>query len=385
MRFPSDEINRRVNRIRREMEKRALDLLLVFSSPGSMRYGQRGHVMYLSGYEPYFGDNMLILPLDGSLEPLLQIDSADFFPTQCTWIENIEYAGDPIKVIEEYLKKVKLSRPQVGIVGEYSTHPLLLENIRTQLKMSEVEYVSDILENERAVKSEYEIKCIRNASKIAEKGFEAAAEFAHPGVEECEIVSEVERVCRSEGSEGFPHYTMVSSGTDEKHLEWWWYCGGRKLRDKDSWNLDFGTMYKGYCCDIARSYHIGRIPKRLRDFYEVLVNAQIAGQRAARPGTSGSELNEAVIKVMSESFEGDFSGIGHGVGLEVHEWPFVGYQYIENNPIYTDTRLRKNMVISIEPQIVIPGIGHVQVEDEFLVTVSGGKKLNDIPREPFEC
>jgi hypothetical protein len=74
---PRSEFDRRLEAIRAKMEARNLDLLLIYSTPGSLRFGQRGHVMYVSGYEPYFGDTMLLLPRRASPEPLLEIDSAD--------------------------------------------------------------------------------------------------------------------------------------------------------------------------------------------------------------------------------------------------------------------------------------------------------------------
>jgi len=366
------------------MESRGLDLLVAFSSPGSMRFGQRGHVMYLSGYEPYFGNNMMIFPVDGDREPLLQVDSADFFPSQCTDITRIVHAEDPIDTINGYMQSNGYKKPHIGIVGEYSISVQLIQRIEGELDIGELSYASDILENERVVKSDFEIDCIKKASSIARKGFEAAGNFTRSGITEAQIVSEVERVCREEGSEGFPHYTMVSSGENEKHLEWWWYCGRRKLLKGDTWNLDYGTMYMGYCCDIARSFHIGQVPKKLRDCYNVLIEAEKAGQKAARSGVLGSEVNDIIIEVMSGSFEGDFSGIGHGVGLEVHEWPFVGYHYIRNDPIYADRKLENNMVISLEPQVFVPDIGYIQIEDEFLVTSAGGIRLNGIPREVIE-
>ena len=384
-RFPLAEFQNRVRNVRERMGRKNLDLLLMFSSPGSMRYGQRGHVMYLSGHESYFGNTMMILPLDSDIEPLLQIGSADFFPSQFTWVENTVHAQDFVKTVRGYLREAKMSRPRVGVVGEYSISPQLIGRMRKLLGSSNLSFASNILEEERSIKSEFEIKCIREASRIAKKGFESAAELAKPGLAEHEVISEVERVCRAEGSEGFPHFTMVSSGKDEKHLEKWWYCGSRRMKRGETMNLDFGCMYNGYCCDIARSYHLGKVPKKLRDFYGVLVEAEIAGQKASKPGVLGSEVNQAVIDVMEEHFEGDFTGIGHGVGLEVHEWPFVGYQYIKNEPVYEDRRLEKNMVISLEPQIFDPEVGYVQIEDEFLVTRSGGRMLSSIPREIIEC
>lgn len=384
-RFPLAEFQKRVRNVRERMERKNLDLLLIFSSPGSMRYGQRGHVMYLSGHEPYFGNTMMILPLDTDIEPLLQIGSADFFPSQFTWVENTVQAQDFVKTVRSFLREANMNRPRAGLVGEYSISPQLIARMRKLFGSSGLSYASQLLEEERSIKSEFEINCIREASNIAKKGLESAAELAKPGLAEHEVISEVERVCRKEGSEEFPHFTMVSSGMDEKHLEKWWYCGSRRMKKRETMNIDFGCMYKGYCCDISRSYYLGKVPKKLRDFYGVLVEAEIAGQKASKPGVLGSEVNQAVIDVMEEHFEGDFTGIGHGVGLEVHEWPFVGYQYIKNDPVYKDRRLEKNMVISLEPQIFDPEVGHVQIEDEFVVTQSGGKILSSIPREIIEC
>ena len=109
-----------------------------------------------------------------------------------------------------------------------------------------------------------------------------------------------------------------------------------------------------------------------------LVASVVGDGRAVR--VMASEVNKVVSEEMSRSFEGDFSGIGHGVGLEVHEWPFVGYEYIRNDPAYADRRLEKNMVISVEPQVHAKGLGYLQIEDEFVVTKEGGQRLSTIRR-----
>jgi len=78
-------------------------------------------------------------------------------------------------------------------------------------------------------------------------------------------------------------------------------------------------------------------------------------------------------------------GGGHGVGLEVHEWPFIGYQHITHDKAYEDSKLKANMVISLEPTISSPEVGDLQIEDQFLVTETGSERLNDIPQEIIEC
>ena len=345
-----------------------------------MRYGQRGHVMYLSGYEPYFGDTMMLLPLEKDIEPLLQIDQADFFPEECTWVKNTVAAQDPAATLRRFLKGNKLARDHIGIVGEYSMSPQLIGRLQREAPR-DIEFASDILENERSVKSNCEIDCIRTAANIAHVGFETARDIARPGITETEMIALVETACRLMGSEGFPHHTMITSGIFAKHLDWWWYCGGRTMRRGDPWNMDLGTMFSGYCCDIARSFCLGRPTSKHEKAYSVLIDAMDEASKELRPGVIASRINDIITEIMRKKFDGDFSGIGHGVGLEVHEWPFVGYQYIKNDPIYRDGRLREKNVISIEPQVFHPEFGYLQIEDEFVVTRSGGKRISDIPLE----
>lgn len=378
---PKNEFSRRLKNVRAKMKDRGIDVLVIYSAPGSIRFGQRGHVMYISGYEPYFGDTMVVLPCDENLSPLLEIDAAYYFPHECTWIENVKPAGDHIQTLKKYLRETKLEKSRVGVVGEYSMSPSLYARMRREIGQSQIEVASDILESERAVKSEYEIQCIRETSKIAKKGMEAAAKFARAGVSEAEIVGEIERVCRKAGSQGFPHYTMVTSGKNSSHLDWWWYCGKRKLEHGDPWNLDFGTMYNGYCCDVARPFSLGAPSQKQKDVFQVLLQAHEAAQKAAREGVLASEVDRAASEVLREAWGGEWGGIGHGVGLEVHEWPFVGYLRILDDEAYRDMKLKANMVISIEPQITLPEVGYMQIEDEFQVTKTGCERLNDIPNE----
>lgn len=260
--------------------------------------------------------------------------------------------------------------------------PSLYARMRSEI--GQIEVASDILESERVVKSEYEIQCVKKASKIAKKGMEAAAKFARTGVSEAEIVGEIERVCRKAGSQGFPHHTMVTSGKDTNHLDWWWYCGKRRLEHGDPWLLDFGTMYNGYCCDISRPFTLGSSSKEQKDVFQVLLQAQGAAQKTAREGVLASEVDRAASDVLREAWGGDWWGIGHGVGLEVHEWPFIGYQRILDDEAYRDRRLKANMVISIEPSMYLPEVGDMQIEDQFRVTETGCERLNDIPKEIIE-
>jgi Xaa-Pro aminopeptidase len=383
---PKSEFDRRLKAIRARMEARSLDLLLIYSTPGSPRFGQRGHVMYVSGYEPYFGDTMLLLPRRASLHSLLEIDSADHFSRLATWVDNVKPAGDHVRTLQAYLGELGLPKPRIGVVGEYSMSPNLYSRLYEEMD-AHIEVASSILEEERAVKSEYEIHCMKQAGAIAYKGVQAAAKFARPGVLEAEIVGEIERVCRAAGSEFFPHYTMVTSGRGADHSNLWWRCGKRKLEPGDPWLLDFGTMFEGYCCDVSRPFTLGPPSMRNREVFNVLLESLEAGRKMARPGVLTSEVNTATAEILRQKLDEsvNWQKVGHGVGLEVHEWPFVGYDRIVDDSAYRDVKLEANMVISMEPSIWLPDTGDLQVEDQFVVTEEGGQRLSPIPLETFTC
>ena len=383
---PEEEFLRRLKNVRKQMEKRGFDALIIYSCPGSLRFGQRGHVVYMSNQEPYYSDTMMVLPQDEKSGALLEIEEAEYFASDCTWVEEIELSANHVDTARKYLRKIGLKKPKIGIVGEYSMSPALYACFQKESAFSQVEPASDIIENERIVKSDWELQCIREASRIAKEGIEAAARFARPGILDLEITAEIERVCRLEGSEFFPHYTIVSSGPDSKYHAWWWKCGQRRLQQGDIFLLDFGTMYAGYCCDISRPFIVGQPSQMQKDVFEVLKQAQEAGRKAAREGALTSDVDKAVRRIYRETWPAEESwGGGHGVGLEVHEWPFISFQKIPHGNAYEDTKLRANTVISLEPQIVIPALGKFSVEDEFVITKTGAERLNDIPQEIIMC
>jgi Xaa-Pro aminopeptidase len=382
---PEEEFLRRHKNVRAQMEKRGFDALLIYSSHGSLRFGQRGHVMYMSNYETYFGDTMIVLPRDDEYDALLSTSSG-FQPLDSTWIKEIELSANHVGTAREHFRKMGLKKPKIGIVGEYSMSPALYAGFQTESAFSQVEPASDIIENERMTKSDWELQNIREASRIAKEGIEAAARFARPGIRDLEITAEVERVCRLAGSEFFPHYTMVSSGPDLQYHSWWWKWGQRRLEEGDVCNLDFGTMYGNYCCDIARTLVVGQPSQMQEDVFGVLRQAQEAGRKAACEGALASDVAKAVRRVCSAAWpEEEFRREGHGVGLEVHEWPFIGYDETTDDSAYRDTRLRANTVISLEPGVFIPDLGDFSVEDEFVVTETEGVRLNDVPQEIIVC
>jgi len=144
-------------------------------------------------------------------------------------------------------------------------------------------------------------------------------------------------------------------------------------------------MYQGYCSDLSRPFVLGRASERQKDVLKVLLEAHHAAAAAARPGAHVSTVEAAANKILTAAWgDRDWWGIGHGVGLEVHEWPFIGYQRIVDDGAYEDRVLEENMVISLEPTMALPDTGELQIEDQFVVTGKGAVRLNGIPHEITE-
>jgi Xaa-Pro dipeptidase len=149
------------------------------------------------------------------------------------------------------------------------------------------------------------------------------------------------------------------------------------LRRGDVVKLDFGARAEGYHSDMTRTVAFGEPPERLRRVREVVAAAQAAGVAAARPGVPLREVDRAARAVVEEAGLGErFShGLGHGVGLEIHEIPFLRRDSPEGDV------LPEGAIVTIEPGVYLPGLGGVRIEDMVEVTSQGARVFASSPRE----
>ncbi|MCP4376320.1 MAG: M24 family metallopeptidase, partial [bacterium] len=140
-----------------------------------------------------------------------------------------------------------------------------------------------------------------------------------------------------------------------------------KLRRGVSVLIDWGANIGGYCSDMTRTIFLGEIPKKIGAIYEVVSEARKAAVKTLRAGAMLKSPDIAARKVISDSGHEFIHSIGHGLGREVHESPFLGHK--------TPGRLKSGMVVTIEPGIYLPGVGGVRLEDDFLITHKGYKCL----------
>ncbi|NJP98019.1 aminopeptidase P family protein [Nonomuraea sp. FMUSA5-5] len=223
-----------------------------------------------------------------------------------------------------------------------------------------------VVELLRAVKDEGELELIRTACEITDRAFADVAPKIAPGMTERELAGLLDRRMTELGADKPAFDTIVAAGENgavPHHAP-----TARELRAGDLVTMDFGARYQGYHADMTRTVSLGPPAAWQREVYELVAAAQRAGRHALAPGASAGEVDAAARSVIEDAGHGAHfrHGLGHGVGLEIHEEPFLG-------PSRTG-RLEDRVPITVEPGVYLPGRGGVRIEDT-LVTREGGPEL----------
>jgi Xaa-Pro aminopeptidase len=229
-----------------------------------------------------------------------------------------------------------------------------------------------LVERCRAVKDEDEVAVLREAGRrLAAVALEVPA-LVREGRSELEVAADIEAALRRHGFERPAFVTIVASGPNGAHPHA--RPGRRRMAAGEGVVLDFGGVYDGYCVDLSRTVAIGAPPAEIRRIHAAVAEAQAAAIAAVRPGVPASAVDAAAREVLDRYGLGDAfgHGTGHGLGLEVHEEPRVG-QPVTGLP---DAVLEPGMVFTIEPGVYVEGLGGVRIEDDVLVTGSGGVVLS---------
>jgi len=239
-----------------------------------------------------------------------------------------------------------------------------------------IEVVDQWIEEIRQVKDVHEIERIKAAAALTDRAFEHILAYLVPGALERDIALEVEVFMRQGGSEGLAFRPIVASGVNSSRPHA--VAGDRRLSAGDLVTVDIGAKVGGYCADMTRTVVIGKATPRQKEIYNLVKEAQEAGLSAVRGGLRGYAIDEIAREIIRKAGYGDFfgHGLGHGVGLEVHELPTV-------SPRGRDAVL-SNSVITVEPGIYVPGFGGVRIEDLVVVEDNGCAVLSSSPRELLE-
>ena len=324
-------------------------------------------IRYLTGFTGdssilYADDRVAVLITDGRYTEQAR--------SELKYCRVMEYKADHSNSIWETVAGLVGTNRKMGFDGETYSYDDA-KALQTSLPET-IELVSVSLRSLRSVKDERELECLWQASKIADGAFERLLKEIKAGMTEKELAARLEYYMRSLGSEGVSFDTIVASGhrsalphgapTD------------KVIEVGDFVTFDFGAMYNGYHSDTTRTVVMGMANSWHREIYTVVQEAQYRGMKAAKPGITGKELDAEIRGYLESRGYGKYfnHGLGHGVGLEIHELPNINSR--------GDIPLEEGMVFSIEPGVYIQGRGGVRIEDTVVLTREGAHSLTTLKK-----
>lgn len=349
----------------------------------------------------------LWVPAEGP--PVLFARRVEELVRASTWVERVLSAGS-YGQMQRHLEALGLLPPWGAAVGlEMDVLPAALaEGFRRAFPGIHLANISALVLQQRAVKDPGEVAAIRQAAELWEHAHAAVLAALRPGVPEFAVAAALEAAVRKAGGEGaiwfrrwdacLPGGGLVASGANLWTISGHamtvtgtgmgpslpWGASRRLLEPGDLVVVDYGVCRDAYHADMARTYCVGRPGPAQRDLWNRLLDLHLQVIEGVRPGVTGAELYARAQALAAEAGHGDhFMGyganqgryIGHAIGLEMDEFPVLAPG--EEWP------LPPGAVVTLEPKLIVPGVGAVMVEDDILVTETGCEVLGRVGRELF--
>lgn len=311
------------------------------------------------------GDAAIVIP---TLEAM-KAEAVGLRPDQIyDWDDTSGY----MKAFMQATQSLQLNRKRLAVEA---LHMRVLERdvIETVALGVQFEHAEAILEKIRLIKDAEEIAAMERAIAVAEQAMETLLPLIKVGMSEKEVAALLTRLLLEGGAESIAFGPIVAAGPNgaSPHA----VPTERPLQQGDLLIIDWGCYVDGYPSDITRTFAIGEIQPEFEHIYEVVKLANEQGKLASGPGKTGQDVDRAAREVIEEAGYGDFfiHRTGHGMGLEVHEPPFMREGYLEP--------LAPGHVFTVEPGIYLPGRAGVRIEDDVVITANGYRTLTSFPRE----
>ncbi len=352
----SEPVFTRVEELRKQMTKEKLDGYIVFDPK---------NVYYFTGFKDISNATLgLIIPVEDELNLWtypLSYTLAKEEVKNCV-VNKVESGEKLYQKVAEKIEDIGFTA--LGFdkmsVDEY----LMFSNTIPRVKLNPK---SDFVLSLRGVKSREEIKLIKEAAKLADIGAECGMEIVKSGMHEYEVAAEIEYEMRRNGSEGVAFETLVASGPRSALPHG--VSTSRIIKNGEFVIMDLGAIYQGYRSDITRTLIVGQPSDKQKKIFEIVLKAQEIAFQKIRSGINGRDVDAAGREFIKKSGYGNnfIHGLGHGVGLEVHDPPRL-------SPSSKDVLMAGN-IITDEPGIYIEGYGGVRIEDMVLVKEESAELL----------
>jgi len=279
----------------------------------------------------------------------------------------VKRSEDLMKEVASCITNLRIGKVAVDVLS-YENYRSLADSLRSRamLKMQ-----GKLLWELRKVKDKAEIELMRKAGEFTSKGIKTAYEIIRPGVREYEVAAEIEYAMRKCGSCGTAFDTIVASGSRSAFPHGG--CTDKEIQEGDLVVVDVGAVYRYYRSDMTRTVVAGKPSGKQQKIFEIVREAQVKACEAVSTEVTAKYLDGIARKIIEDAGYGKFyvHGLGHGVGLEVHEPPTLNQE--------SNDKLVVGNVVTIEPGIYLPGCGGVRIEDTVLVQKGKAEKLTKGP------
>jgi len=387
------EISNRIERFQDRLAAREVDGAILV---------QKTDLYYLSGTDQ---DSHLYVPASG--KPVLMVRKSIVRAMEDSPMDRIvPFSG--FSRLPDLIRQHTGSLPKrIGLEMDILPVAYYL-NYKKLFADAEIVDISPLIRGVRMIKSGYEISCIRAAAEMADRMYRRVPEFLAESDTETDLALRLEAFYRGAGHPGMVRtrtfsmeclYGQVMSGKSGAVPSispgptggrgsgpfYSQSAGTEKIRRHEPVFVDYAGNVDGYIADQARIFSLGKLSEEMHRAHDVMLQVQEAITQEGKPGVRTGTLYELALKIaeragLREGFMGHPDPVlfvGHGVGLEIDEWPVIGSN--------SDTILEEGMVTAIEPKFVFPGKGVVGIENTWLVTAQGMKKFNSFPDGIFEC
>lgn len=352
----------RLSRFREQLKSQSLESMVIMQ-PENRRY-----LSHFSGSTGWLliSDEHAVIMADFRYWEQIRHQCPDF---ELFKLDNKVPNAFPLALAEN-VERLHLSG-QMGFEADFVPFGLH-EQVAATVKGVEFKPVKDLIEQLRIVKDSAEVDAIREAARIADEALEAVREMVKPGVTEQELAAHLQFQMKLRGADKESFDTIVASGPNGAlpHAR----PTERAFGGGEMVTIDFGATWRGYNSDMTRTLWTTGVSEELADIYRLVRKAQQTALEALRPGLSCSGADAIARQIIADAGHGEHfgHGLGHGVGLAVHEMPWLSRR--------DDTVLREGMVVTVEPGVYVPGVGGVRIEDMAVITGDGYEVLTRTPK-----
>ena len=351
----------RTDRLRPHLAEKELDYLLV---------SDLFNVRWLTGFTGSSG-----LALFGADRQVFVTDSryVEQALTQTEGFEQAKAEYELIDALPDVLgSKAKRKGLRIGF-DDANTSVRAHEKLAGLLAGAELVPAGGLVEDEREIKDAAELERVRAAAALADAAFRQTVEPGIAGKTEQRLAYELEDAMRRLGATTPSFPSIVASGehSSRPHAE----PRDVEIAADTLVTIDWGALLDGYCSDCTRTVATGEVSEAMREVYELVREAQATSLEAVAPGPTGRQVDSVARDIIgaaghAEHFE---HGLGHGVGLEVHEGPRLS--------VRGKSKLREGHVVTVEPGVYVPGAFGVRIEDLVAVTADRHEVYSNLPKE----